>query len=94
MGTSSSYGGPGGRTPLLPPWAEEPGNGAHPGDQAAPPPGGEEQGEPAPTPVVPEVTWRAPKRVLSRLARGGGGGGAPTGGLRALGRAGSGVRRA
>ncbi len=86
MGTSSSYGGPSGRTPLLPPWAENPLDGAAPGEGAPPlPPEDEGQGEVAPTPVVPELTWRAPKRVLSRLARGAGGG-PPSGGLRALGR--------
>lgn len=85
MGTSSSYGGPSGRTPLLPPWAEDPLDGVPPGEPVQPPPGDAGQGEPVPTPVAPEVTWRAPKRALSRLARGAGGG-APSGGLRALGR--------
>jgi len=89
MGTSSSYRGPSGRNPLLPPWAEEAGDSvALPGEETSPAPAGDEgegSDETAPTPIVPELTWRAPKRVMGQLGRGAGGG-TSTSALRGLGR--------
>lgn len=89
MGTSSSYRGPSGRTALLPPWADDDALPA-----AQPPPSIEpahDDGDPGvtPTTAIPEVTWRAPKRVMSQLVGaggGGGGGGASLDAIRTLGR--------
>lgn len=79
MGTSSSYGGPIGRNPLLPPWADAGGN-AEP-DREAP---GSGDGLPhdsgelptqvvPPTPraiAVPSVSWSGPKGIVTRIANG------------------------
>lgn len=71
MGTSSSYGGPKGRNPLLPPWAP-----ATPADAPpAAPPGGSPPEVPPGTPQqqnpppVPTVTWLSPKTMMTRFAR-------------------------
>lgn len=76
MGTSSSYGGPTGRNPLLPPWADG-GTGGPNGVSPLPLPTGDKpplyNGVPAPTiPVVPvpTVSWSGPKGIVSRLANG------------------------
>ncbi len=67
MGTSSSYSGPTGTTPLLPPWAEDP---------VAPRPldgEGSSTAEPEPQGMdipLPHISWRVPKAALSRLASG------------------------
>ncbi len=53
MGTSSSYPGPSGIKPLLPPWA----------DEAA-----DQDNEDLRH--IPDVSWRAPKAALSRMAHG------------------------
>lgn len=77
MGTSSSYGGPVGAGPLLPPWAP-------PAPSTAteePPSAGTSEGQPAENqPVVENVPgttqlpsdWRQPKVAMSRFARSGG----------------------
>lgn len=83
MGTSSSYPGPTGRNPLLPPWADE--QPLPPSDET-PDEGNEEQ--PAddgdadePREVAPQdettlpeplVSWRAPKSTMTRWVRGSG----------------------
>ena len=80
MGTSSSYGGPTGRNPLLPPWAEGIGSGPdgdlprggdlpRPDSDSAPP----TVVLPTPTlsqPIIPSVSWRAPKGIVTRIANG------------------------
>lgn len=80
MGTSSSYGGPVGKHPLLPPWADEPAEG--PLDQAGddgPQPFPEELPSDVPLPdrppanlPVPDdlIPWSNPKSALTRRARG------------------------
>lgn len=68
MGTSSSYGGPGGKGgSLLPPWAPPADDGSSdgPGSPADSPPG-EAPG------VVPYVSWGATKARLARFASAGG----------------------
>lgn len=71
MGTSSSYAGPSGKNPLLPPWAND--------DFSA-------DGEPQTTELpLPNLGWRGPKTIMGRLARGTGGG-ASAHSLRSLGR--------
>lgn len=83
MGTSSSYAGPKGQQTLLPPWADSPlddGTGAQ-GDPA------DTSHEPAANiPVFPDVSWRSPKTVISRLGRSATGGAASIVRFRALGR--------
>lgn len=80
MGTSSSYGGPTGRNPLLPPWAD--GGGAGPdgeapaGGDGPPSDGGGLQPPvitPTPTPppvAMPSVSWSGPKGIVTRIANG------------------------
>lgn len=80
MGTSSSYGGPVGKHPLLPPWADELAEG--PIDQAGddgPQPFPEELPSDGPLPdrppaslPVPDdlIPWSNPKSALTRRARG------------------------
>lgn len=76
MGTSSSYKGPKGVNPLLPPWADPPPDVPATGDDGTPPPTDGVAPESAPTPPArPAVSWRGPKQALTRLAHGGGGGG-------------------
>lgn len=82
MGTSSSWGGPTGDNPLLPPWAEElpPPDVYGPADNAGEPPseGDDQQQEESPektpqpvdTPSEAAVSWGTVKGALSRLARG------------------------
>lgn len=81
MGTSSSYGGPTGRNPLLPPWADGGGagpNGDAPGGGPAPPPPGDGNappydGSPTPMPLpvpMPSVSWSGPKGIVTRIANG------------------------
>lgn len=83
MGTSSSWGGPTGDNPLLPPWADEllPDDYAEPvGDAGEPAPDGDDRQEegarpgedqrPATPPPEPAVSWRTVKGALSRFARG------------------------
>ncbi len=69
MGTSQSYGGPTGRTPLLPPWAPDapPPN----GDQESQPPDG--QGVPSGIPIGgnTQPAWRVPKSAMRRYANSG-----------------------
>lgn len=71
MGTSQSYGGPTGRTPLLPPWAPD-----------APPPNGEQETQPPdglgappgmPNPLSgnDQPAWRVPKDAMRRYANSG-----------------------
>lgn len=74
MGTSSSYGGPGGSGALLPPWAPpvdspEP-SVSPPVTPGAPPgtPGAEQQ------PAPEQTSWSTPKNSLSRYASSGGSG--------------------
>jgi len=72
MGTSSSYGGPKGRNPLLPPWAPEP---ELPADAQAPPADGTPlQQAPAVDPAQPlpppPISWHAPKNAMTRFGRG------------------------
>lgn len=73
MGTSNSYGGPGGKNPLLPTWldggespfpAEPPANPAEPGQQPTPP-----NGDPQ---VVPPMRFQAPRANFSRFVSSGG----------------------
>jgi len=84
MGTSSSYPGPTGRNPLLPPWADE--------ETLLPPDGTPDEGDDEPpaddvdaadepqdvaqqdgdTPPEPLVSWRAPKSTMTRWVRGSG----------------------
>jgi len=89
VGTSKSYGGPGGRPPLLPPWAQggdspAPDDGARPPDPVpAPEPStGKEPLPPEiPIPVIPPVSprppeispWTQAKRSMGRFASSGGG---------------------
>lgn len=89
MGTSTSYPGPSGRNPLLPPWADDPPfDPQAPQDPESPGADGDDGEAPAPAGrVVPQGTWAAPKGIASRLGRGIGGGAALLGSLRALGRA-------
>lgn len=84
MGTSSSYAGPSGRNPLLPPWADDSDD-----EQNLPVEDGDDGNAIEPTtvpPVVPQITWRAPKRAMGLLVRGAVAGTA-VGALHALGRA-------
>lgn len=83
MGTSSSYPGPTGRNPLLPPWADE--------ETLLPPDGTPDEGNDEPlandadaadgpqdvaqqddAPPEPLVSWRAPKSNMTRWVRGSG----------------------
>lgn len=83
MGTSSSYPGPTGRNPLLPPWADEQplpppdetpdeGNEEQPADDAD----ADEPRDVAPqdetTQPEPLVSWRAPKSIMTRWVHGSG----------------------
>jgi hypothetical protein len=80
MGTSSSYGGPTGRNPLLPPWADGVGgspDGALPGGGDGPRPDSDGVPPPEmlptptlPPPIIPSVSWRAPKGIVTRIANG------------------------
>ncbi len=80
MGTSSSWGGPTGDNPLLPPWADElfPDDYGEPfgepaGDGDAQQDGDGQPGEsPRPTALPPErvVSWGTVKGAMSRFARG------------------------
>lgn len=83
MGTSSSWGGPTGDNPLLPPWADDPPPADPPVQDAepgVPPPSGDagEEGDVGPdmpsrpqvVPSQPAVSWRTVKVALSRFARG------------------------
>lgn len=77
MGTSRSYDGPTGHTPLLPPWAPPaPPDGAP--DEDGPPeeaPDGTPEEAPediVPPPTAPRPTWSSPKRAMSRYASTGG----------------------
>jgi hypothetical protein len=81
MGTSSSYKGPKGVNPLLPPWADPPPDVPATGDDGTPPADDGVAPESAPAPPSrPTVSWRGPKQALSRLAHSGGGGGGAGGG--------------
>ncbi len=74
MGTSSSYGGPGGSGALLPPWAPavDP---PQPATAVTVPPGSPPGAPPSPPqPVPPQTSWSAPKNSLSRYASSGGSG--------------------
>lgn len=77
MGTSTSYTGPTGKTPLLPPWADDPDDDpeAAPGDdQDVPPPDDEAAAPPeaaTPPEAAPAIEWSVPKAALTRWARGG-----------------------
>lgn len=75
MGTSSSYAGPKGSNPLLPPWADD-GDPDLPGAQPLPasplgpsdgsaPPAPPLPSPPPPTPL-PQISWSVPKSSLSR----------------------------
>src|SRR4051812_31145900 len=88
MGTSKSHGGPRGRSPLLPSWAQDGGDGPPPpgADGAGPPPDadGAPDGPPQPAdgqqvPIQPRVppmgNFGPAKRAMSRVAAGTGGGG-------------------
>jgi hypothetical protein len=83
VGTSSSYGGPAGRNPLLPPWAEDPA--AIPLDTTSPPPDaspsdGEDAPpdqstavdvgpkEPAPAPLPTPAPWGGVKKAMRGVA--------------------------
>lgn len=72
MGTSSSYGGPKGYNPLLPPWAppapsDQPSVTPAEGQPVAAPQGTQPaQGVPS----IPAVSWRSPKVMMTRFARG------------------------
>lgn len=80
MGTSNSYGGPGNRSALLPPWAD--------GDSSPTPqptgPNPPEAGEPSPNPTSPAPAipqtlpngnnWATTSRHFGSFTRGGGGG--------------------
>lgn len=76
MGTSSSYSGPTGTPPLLPPWAPDPFPAPAPPDPQNPlagPDGAPAPLVPLPLPQMPQpsqVAWQLPKAALSRLARG------------------------
>ena len=86
MGTSSSYRGPTGRNPLLPPWADGPplvpgdqqpdeGNGELPTDAdggSAADDTGPQDGEAQGEPAAfePLVSWRAPKATMTQWVRG------------------------
>jgi hypothetical protein len=79
MGTSSSYGGPTGRNPLLPPWADSgdagPNETAQGGGNGPPDNGSVPPTEESPTPTVPPVTmpsvsWSGPKGIITRIANG------------------------
>src|SRR5579871_6380929 len=87
MGTSSSYNGPTGNPPLLPPWATDPllpplllPEDPPPVTPPLPLPP-DQQTSPIPDSVSPQIitpgitpngTWRAPKIAIGRFARGGG----------------------
>ncbi len=84
MGTSSSYPGPTGRNPLLPPWADEPlpvpedqlldeGDEEQPTDTEEPADNADsENGNVQDEPVAIEtlVSWRAPKTTMTQWVRG------------------------
>lgn len=82
MGTSASHPGPTGKTPLLPPWADEPplllpdetpDDGEEPptddADADGPQSAGPRDGTAPPEPLV---SWRAPKSTMTRWVRGSG----------------------
>jgi hypothetical protein len=92
MGTSSSYGGPSGKNPLLPPWASAPPGQPTSPSPVQPPPtnqdgsnpdqavqnssAGQVQTQPSVAPLgvlIPSISWRGPKGIVSRMANGGGG---------------------
>ncbi len=75
MGTSSSYNGPTGRNPLLPPWAPDPPLPEPEGENVP----GENPDEPNETPngppvpnipVMPLVSWSGAKGIVSRIGNG------------------------
>lgn len=83
MGTSSSYGGPGGGTPLVPSWIDDDGSAVAPatpgpddGDaadgQSVPPDGGSAADLTAPQPSPPRGRFAAPRANLTRFASSGG----------------------
>ncbi len=84
MGTSTSYPGPTGRNPLLPPWADEqpflpPDEIPYEGDEESPADDADAADEPqdvgprdGATPPEPLVSWRAPKSTMTRWVRGSG----------------------
>lgn len=89
MGTSSSYGGPTGRNPLLPDWAQPVGDGPAAPDSGQSPEGGPDQtgvdqaldGNQPGTPAsnqpqaVPSVSFRGAKSSMTQYVNSGGGGG-------------------
>jgi hypothetical protein len=75
MGTSSSYSGPSGRPPLLPPWALDP----LPLPLPTPPNPDELDNSPSetpsipfPAPPIPSISWRSPRQAMGKLASGNG----------------------
>jgi hypothetical protein len=72
MGTSSSYRGPT-RTPLLPPWAQEPTSGEAPPTQPDETPLPDGVPPAPPLPLNLPITWNSAKRRLGGFAAAGGG---------------------
>lgn len=69
MGTSSSYSGPRGRMPLLPPWADDdPGFGGV-GEEGGQPPA--ERPTPPPPRTPPPGDWSRPRAAIRQIARSG-----------------------
>lgn len=80
MGTSSSYGGPGGRKPLIPSWLGGGSDGSQPGSPGAPPPNGPPPDVPAAPPNRPPVQpstdanrFTSSRTSFSQFAKSGGG---------------------
>ena len=80
MGTSSTYGGPSGKTPLLPSWAQpEPGVDQPPADVPQQPPNSVPPNPLAINVPIPTVSWTTAKSAMTRYASSGGGSGGRAG---------------
>ena len=69
MGTSTSYSGPTGSSPLLPPWADDGDDISSVPPSNLPSADGPDGESSRISPTMPEINWQVPKAALTRLAR-------------------------